>query len=205
MGKAWWFAPVACLLGVCANEGHAQETGNLRGEIVSGSGDVHAQPPSLALPPSQLEREEADGEAYFSANLLLGMFTGVRGQAAVYRGDRQSALIELFYGGMITKIGSSETAGIGARYYWRRCGRMNSLNSLLIGPGLAVYSHFKNNSLLVLSPTLDLCWLHGFENGAGWETGLNLGVGFGLMSNEENDKHVGGATPLISIYTGLRY
>ncbi|MBL8793809.1 MAG: hypothetical protein JNM56_07890 [Planctomycetia bacterium] len=142
-------------------------------------------------------------EPVFAANLLVGYLNGVRAEVALWRGDNHAVMGEVFYGFIATRMGGSEGAGIGARTFFRRSSKY-STNSLLLGPGCTIYSQFQNDNLLMIAPSVDISWLHGFVGSSGWETGLNLGVGFGVSGGDRNDS---GAkiTPLISFYTGLRY
>lgn len=152
----------------------------------------------------------ADGpepeESVLGANLMLGYLTGIRIEGAVFREDNRAYVLEGFYGGVLTRMGSSEGAGGGARVLFRRSSRY-STNSLILGPGIDIFAQFHNAGLVLVAPTLDLAWLHGFDGGAGWETGLNIGFGIAVASNSSFGRrdHVGEVTPLISFYTGLRY
>jgi hypothetical protein len=144
-------------------------------------------------------------DSIFGANLLLGYLTGARAELTLFNDGNRSYVAEAFYGAVITRMGSSEGAGVGGRVLFLRSSRYNT-NALLLGPGLDVFAQFKNDNMVWLAPTVDVSWVHGFVGGAGWETGLNLGIGAAVSSKKNNDdRHAGDVTPLISFYTGLRY
>jgi hypothetical protein len=203
MPRHGWVALTVCVCWLLRGAVWAQEAA-LPLPADTTAGKIEARPTEVVV-----VSPHADGpapeEAIFSANLLLGYETGVRVEAAFSRQENLSFVAEAFYGAILSRMGSSEGAGGGVRAFFRRSSRY-STNSLLLGPGLDVLAQFHNNGLIMVAPTLDLSWLHGFDGGAGWETGMNVGIGVGVASDMNNgDKHVGEVTPLISFYTGLRY
>jgi hypothetical protein len=76
----------------------------------------------------------------------------------------------------------------------------------VLGPGVNVFAQLKDDGVLMLAPSLDLSWLHGFGGGGGWEIGLSAGVGIGL-SGEPNDGDAvrGRVTPILSVFSGFRF
>jgi hypothetical protein len=158
-------------------------------------------PPETAAPSNVAPPEEA----FFSANLLLGMETGIRAELALYREAHHSYVIEGFYGYLLSNLGTAETGGVGGRAIFRRC---SGDNSYLLGPGVDAFAQVKSDGAILVAPNLDIAGLHGHGSGTGWETGLNLGVGIGVAGhkNGNDGRPVSGmVTPLISFYTGLRF
>ncbi len=136
---------------------------------------------------------------------MLGQQLGIRSQLAVYRGDRQEIVGELFYGALLHSLGSSEAIGGGARYFIRRCSP-DSANAIVFGPGLDVFYQTDNNHLILLNPSVELSWLHGFGDRCGWEIGINAGAGIGISGQtSHNDPASGRVTSLISFFTGFRF
>jgi hypothetical protein len=63
-----------------------------------------------------------------------------------------------------------------------------------------------NEHLILLNPSIELSWLHGFGDRCGWEIGLNAGAGVGVSGNTNSGKSATGkATSLISVFTGFRF
>ena len=135
---------------------------------------------------------------------MIGQQMGARAQVSVLQRENWIFVAEGFYGALLTKFDSSESAGGGGRAYFRRCSQ-DGRNSMLLGPGLNLFYEFHEGGLPVLAPSLDLSWLHGFCGG-GWEIGLSLGVGISLKDKHEGrDVNAGEVTPLISAFTGFRF
>ena len=76
---------------------------------------------------------------------------------------------------------------------------------MLFGPGLNLFYEFRDGGEYLLAPSVDLSWLHSFGCGGGWEIGLNAGLGVSLSNSRCRDVKAGDVTPLISIFTGLRF
>jgi hypothetical protein len=157
-----------------------------------------AQPCGPACPPD--EREPP-----FAVEVLLGQETGVRGQFAVYRDVREAVLIEAFYGMLFHDLGSSDALGAGARYLlrsdWPGCG-----DSVAIAPGADVFFQLNHNGLILLTPSLEVAWLHTLGRSLEWEVGLDVGLGIGVAGHtREGHSGAGEVTPLVSVYTGLRF
>jgi hypothetical protein len=183
-------------------------------------GSIHAQEPASpkvgadpavrpvhveSAGPAPIAVEEGAGEAVFSMDLMLGMMSGVRAQLALCRSNCQAWVAEAFYGALLTKLGASEGAGLGARALFRRCSR-DGRNSLMLGPGFGLLYQFeRGDRVLMAAPTLDLSWLHALGDRGGWELGLNVGVGVGLAGHHNEESALGKVTPLISVYSGFRF
>lgn len=143
-------------------------------------------------------------EPVFGLDLMLGQQMGVRPSLAVYSNERSSLVVEGFYGALLTKFGASEAAGAGARWVTTRGGR----DSVTLGPGVDVFFHLDRGRAVVLAPTVDVAWRHGFGDRAAAVLGLTAGVGVGLSGGRNNDRDdavSGRVTPIIGFYTGLRY
>lgn len=143
-----------------------------------------------------------DGGTMFDLDLMLGMLLGVRAQAAVYRNRSQAFVIEGFYGALLDGLEASEGAGAGGRYYFRRTDRAGC-NSLLIGPGIGAYCHFRHQ-LWMVAPTIDVAWVRPIGDRGAWQLGLNAGVGVGVAGDSDTNR-VGRTTPLITLFTGFRF
>jgi hypothetical protein len=160
----------------------------------------------IALPPGGCPCGPGDQGTQFGVDLLLGQFTGIRGQVAVFQATDRAFVVEAFYGAILDRLSSGEGVGGGARYYFRRTDRSGD-NSLLIGPGLGAYYH-TNDGVWMAAPTLDLAWVHGIGDKAAWEIGLNAGVGIGLTDRQRDyyqRTETGRVTPLFSLFTGFRF
>ena len=63
-----------------------------------------------------------------------------------------------------------------------------------------------DNALILLTPSFDVAWLHKVAPGVEFELGLEAGLGIGISGHtREGHDAAGDVTPLISIYTGLRF
>lgn len=172
--------------------------------------------PSPAHPPAVEDRMAALGGEWvtsgrspgpvFGLDLLLGQQTGLRPSIAVFSTPTSAVFVEGYYGALLTKLGTSEAAGAGGRWVTTRGGGNNSVT---IGPGVDVLFHFNRGKAVILAPTVDVAWRHGFGDRAAFFLGINAGVGIGLSGREGNDRDgdpaSGRVTPLISFYTGLRF
>ena len=148
----------------------------------------------------------ADGGTPFAVDLLLGQFSGIRAQVAVFQTADRALMVEGFYGAILDRLASGEGVGGGARYYFRRTSR-NGDNSLLIGPGLGAYYHTRDG-VWMAAPTLDLAWAHTIGDTAAFELGLNAGVGIGLTDRNRDyyqRTETGRVTPLFSVFSGFRF
>jgi len=52
-------------------------------------------------------------EPILGLDIMVGQLSGIRPSIAVHRGDRTALVVEAFYGGILTKLGTSEGAGAG--------------------------------------------------------------------------------------------
>jgi hypothetical protein len=148
-----------------------------------------------------------DGGTQFGIDVLLGQFSGFRGQGAVFRTPDRAFVLEGFYGALLDKLGTGEGAGGGVRYYFHRTDRCGA-NSVLIGPGVGAYYHF-HDKVWMGAPTLDVAWVHAISENGAFELGLNAGLGIGLADRQprydgDRDK-TGRVTPLFSLFTGFRF
>jgi hypothetical protein len=168
---------------------------------------VMVPPPPLApaapLPAGGCPCPRGDGSSLFALDVMLGMQLGLRGQVAVWRNPDGALMVEGFYGAMFDKLDSGEAAGAGGRYYLRRTDR-EGCNSILVGPGVDVDYHF-HHQVWLIAPTVDVAWAHAIGDLASWEIGLNFGVGIGLNHGTGDRDEAGRVTPLISLFTGLRF
>jgi hypothetical protein len=195
--KAFIVVLALTLVGLASDPIAAQELASTPISATAPLANPAAIPPAIESPDS--------GEAIIGAHLWLGMQTGVSAEAALLRGKDRSFVAEAFYGFILTRsMGASEGAGLGGRAYFRKCSRDGS-NSLLLGPGLDVFEQFQNHNLVLVAPSMQLSWLHGFESGAGWESGLSIGIGYSISGGGNDDTNVGKVTPLISFFSGLRF
>jgi hypothetical protein len=161
------------------------------------SGAIEKMPPAAGCPCAT-----ADGGSLFDIDLMLGMLMGVRGQVGVYRDPSRALVVEGFYGALLDKLAISEGAGAGGRYYFRRTDP-EGCNSLLIGPGVGAYCHFRHD-LWMVAPTIDVAWLRAIGNRGGWEIGLNAGLGVDV-AGQSGDSGIGRVTPLFTLFTGFRF
>lgn len=142
----------------------------------------------------------------FGLDLMLGQQCGIRPTLALYTTERASLVVEGYYGGMFTKFGSSETAGAGARWVATRGG--SGRDSVTLGPGVDVLFHLNRGKAVVLAPTVDVAWRRTIGERGAFVLGINAGIGIGLSGGHGNDRDdpvAGKVTPLISLYTGLRF
>ena len=82
------------------------------------------------------------------------------------------------------------------------------VNSVSIGPGVDVLFHLNDGQAVMIAPTVDVAWRRNFGDRAAFLLGLTAGIGVGLSGREDDDdgKPVSGqVTPLIGVFTGLRY
>ena len=143
-------------------------------------------------------------EPLFGLDLMLGQQMGVRPSLAVYSNERSSLVAEGFYGALLTKFGASEAAGVGARWVTTRGGR----DCVTLWPGVDVFFHLTRGRAVGRAPTGDVAGRHGFGDRAAAVLGLTTGVGVGLSGGRNNDRDdpvSGRVTPMIGVYTGLRY
>jgi hypothetical protein len=146
-----------------------------------------------------------DREPPFAIELMLGQAIGIRGQVSVYRNNFEAVVVEGFYGELFHNLGSAQALGTGARYLlrtnWPDC-----CDAIHFGPGLDVFFQLNHNDLILLTPSVDVAWLHNLGGGLEWELGLELGLGIGVSGHTSHGHSAAGdVTPLISVYTGLRF
>lgn len=201
MNSSRWLAGTISLVGLAAGFASAQESVPTP---LGTAGPKAATRPAEVVVVAPTEEDVSQQEPVFAANLLLGYLTGIRAECALWRGDNHAVMGEVFYGLVATRMGGSEGAGIGARTFFRRSSKY-SINSLLLGPGCDVFTQFNKGRLVMVAPSVDISWLHGYVGSSGWETGLNLGLGVGVSSRRQDNDRGAQVTPLISFYTGLRY
>ncbi len=146
--------------------------------------------------------DSGGGGTMFDIDVMLGMLLGVRGQVAVYRNPNQAFVVEGFYGALLDRLEASEGAGAGGRYYFHRTDRAGC-NSVLIGPGVGAYCHFRHE-LWMVAPTVDVAWVRPIGDRGAWQLGLNVGLGVGVAGDSETTG-VGRVTPLITLFTGFRF
>jgi hypothetical protein len=161
-------------------------------------------PPAVPVPPCQPGVAYAR-EPWFAIELMLGQQTGVRGQVTLFGNAHEALVVEGFYGVLFHDLGSAQALGTGARYLvqstWFDC-----VNSLQFGPGLDVFFQLNHNGLILLAPSIDLAWLVNIGGGIEWEIGLDAGLGIGVAGHTHHGNAAAGdLTPLISVYTGLRF
>jgi hypothetical protein len=141
----------------------------------------------------------------FAVELMLGQQLGVRGQFAVYSDSREAVVVEGYYGWLYTDIGSSQAVGAGARWLLRG-DALWVADSIIFGPGVDVFYGLNHNSLILLTPSLDLAWVFKLGPSLEAEIGLEAGLGVGLSGHTDHGHSaVGEFTPVISLYTGLRF
>jgi hypothetical protein len=171
------------------------------------------QTPALVCPPPSdpavlpccPPRSACDREPFFAVELLLGQETGVRGQFAVYSDNQEAVVLEGFYGYLSHNLGSTQALGAGGRYLLRSSW-WDGVDFLLFGPGADVFFQLNHHSLVLLTPSVDLAWVHNLGGGLEWEIGLDAGLGIGVAGHTKSGHSgVGDVTPLISVYTGLRF
>jgi hypothetical protein len=136
---------------------------------------------------------------------MLGQETGVRGQLPVYRRNQEAVVVEGFFGELFHDLGSSEALGVGGRYLFRSSWS-DGVNAFLLGPGLDVFFQTNHNGLILLTPSVDLSWLYRLGYNLELEIGLDAGLGIGVAGHTKNGNSAAGdVTPLISVFTGLRF
>lgn len=144
------------------------------------------------------------GEPILGLDLMVGQLSGIRPNVAIHRGDRTALVVEAFYGGILTKLGTSEGAGAGLRYNVSRGER----DSVTVGPGADVLFNFRDGQAVIFAPSVDVAWRRDFGDRVGCVLGIQAGVGVGLSGryNGRDDKAAAGqVTPLISLFGGLRF
>ncbi len=142
-------------------------------------------------------------EPLLGLDLMVGQMSGIRPSLAVYRNERSALVVEGFYGGLLTKLGQSEGAGVGVRWNTSRGGR----DAVTLGPGVDVLFNFRDGQAVILAPTVDLAWRRDFGERVGWTLGINAGVGVGMSGSRDNNggDAAGRVTPLIRVCGGLRF
>lgn len=174
-----------------------------------------ASPSSGALPPTPLSVladhpmigagcpcSYDNGGTMFDIDVMLGMLMGIRGQAAIYRNSSQALVVEAFYGALLDRLETSEGAGAATRYYFHRTDRAG-YNSVLIGPGVGAYCHFRHE-LWMVAPTVDVALVRPVSELGAFELGLNAGLGVGV-AGDANTNRVGRVTPLFTLFMGYRF
>ncbi len=136
---------------------------------------------------------------------MLGQELGVRGQVAPYADNFGAFVVEGFYGGLFTDIGSSQALGAGAR--WLLWGNgLGTGDALVFGPGVDVFFGLNHRALILLTPSVDLGWMLQLGPCLEWEVGLEVGLGIGVSGHTAHGHSaVGDFSQLISLYTGLRF
>ena len=138
----------------------------------------------------------------FALDLIFGMQSGARVQAAVWQAGNRMVVAEGFYGALLTGLGTSEAAGFGGRYLIQRAGR-DSCHSLIFGPGVNAFYQFHDDAQWILAPSVDLAWLRSIgDSGAGWQIGINAGLGVSVSGHKDGGDRV---TPIISLFTGFKF
>jgi MFS family permease len=200
-----FFGPAAVLLAalLCARAAQAQQW-----PPPSPCDSTSWQQPPCVCPPScepaPPRRSFADGEPLFAIELLLGQVSGVRGQVAGYRDSREALVVEGFYGELFHDLGSSTALGAGGR--WLFFPWSDDFGRPIFGPGVDVFFGLNHKNLILLTPSLDLGWMFNLGGGLYWELGLEAGLGIGMSGHTRNgNSALGKITPLISVYTGLRF
>jgi hypothetical protein len=169
-------------------------------------------PPTSPTPPTNREwlSSEASKAPLLGMDLLLGQQIGIRPNVTLFSTEQTTLVAEGFYGALLTKFGVSEGAGAGVRWSMTRGGN----DSVTFGPGLDVLFNFRDGQAVFLAPTIDFAWQHKFGERASFLLGINAGIGIGLSgySNEphsyrdrDRDAVSGKITPLISLFSGLRF
>jgi len=175
---------------------------------------IYAPPPTgapvIVEQPLYLDRvagtngQEIDSTTFITMDILLGMTTGIRSQVGFEVGPRQSIVAEVFYGGLFTKIGTTEAVGGGVRYQWRRVST-DQVNQLALSPGLAFYSAISGDERNILAPTMEVTWIRAFSPGNNWGWQIGLSAGIGVDAGGSDRGTTGEITPLISVFSGFRF
>lgn len=146
------------------------------------------------------------GDAPFALHLLIGQQLGLRGQMRLFGDAERSIVGEAYYGGLFTKIRSDEALGLGARMLLHhRC--WSERSHLNLGPGVNCYYQWDGSDQWTLAPSFDVSWHRSLASGAGWESGISVGVGLAVggkkvIGSDDADQTI---TPIISFFTGLRF
>ncbi len=177
--------------------------------LTGGPAALPPPPPVVVEPlpagPAPAPGPAGGGQPLLGMDLMLGMQTGIRPQIGVWHTPDWGLMAEGFYGAMFTKFASTEAAGAGLRMVFRRNPRAGC-DTVLLGPGVDMLCQFRDGGLWLLAPTIDVAWRHPIGESSGWEIGLNAGIGIGVSGQERRDDPVSGrVTPLISLYSGLRF
>ncbi len=162
-------------------------------------------PPAAAAPAPYCTPTPAfDRVPWFAVELMLGQELGVRGQVVPFA-DRYGALVvEGFYGGLFTDIGSSQALGAGGRWLWSDW--LDGCDALVFSPGVDVFFGLNNRALVLLTPSVDLGWMLKLGPCLVGEIGLEVGLGIGVSGHTDHGHSaIGDFTQLISLYTGLRF
>jgi hypothetical protein len=147
----------------------------------------------------------ADPFPLFALQAMLGQELGVRGQVAVVRDPQGALVVEGFYGELYSNLGSSQTLGAGARYLFRS-NWPDLIGSVVVGPGIDVFFGLNHNTLILLTPSIDVGWLYPLGNRLELEVGLDAGLGIGVSGHTKSGNSAAGdVTTLISFYTGIRF
>jgi hypothetical protein len=164
-----------------------------------------APPPAAAAPVPCWQPGAYPNEPLFGLQLMLGQETGVRGQVTVASWAQESFVVEGFAGALFQSLGSSPALGVGARYeFWAPAPIEGG--AFGVGPGLSVFFQTNHDGLILLAPSVDLGYKQRLCNGLDWEVGLDIGLGIGVGGHTKHGHSaVGDLTPLISVYTGLRF
>jgi hypothetical protein len=144
-------------------------------------------------------------QSRFGIDILIGQQSGIRPSFAIINNETSSFNIEGYYGGVFTRLASSEALGAGLRWVTTRSG---GRNCIILGPGVDIFFHTNDREGIVLGPSVDIAWHHRIgENGA-FHLGINAGVGIGLsgyQSSGQRDPIAGRVASLISLYSGFRW
>jgi hypothetical protein len=201
MGRAFALAVVLLASALPGKALQAQDSLPVSGVSTS----LQAPPCVCPAPPCCSPAAACDREPLFAIQLMLGQVTGVRGQFAVYGDNRETLVVEGFYGELFHNLGDSQALAAGARYLYR-FSWPDCVNALHIGPGVDVFFQLNHNELILLTPSLDVAWLSRLSEGIEWEIGLEAGLGIGVAGHTKHgNSGTGEVTPLISFYTGLRF
>ena len=76
--------------------------------------------------------------------------------------------------------------GAGGRFLWRE--PLDCWNSIVIGTGVDVYFHLDDGKPIVLTPSVNLAWMHSLTPGTALEVGVEGGVGIGVAGHTEDGR-----------------
>jgi hypothetical protein len=163
--------------------------------------DPCAPPPAPVVPAARSPFEPLPP---FAVELLGGQASGVRLQVPVIPGENGVVVAEGFYGYLDHDLGKSWALGAGGRFLWRE--PIDCWNSVLLGTGVDVYFHLDGGKPIVLTPSVNLAWMHSLTPGTALEVGVEGGVGIGVAGDtDDGESALGKVTPIISGYIGLRF